>query len=206
MADTLKLEGEIRAWIESVPFSEDRRRVSAVFLSKPIILALDGGETKPVVRWMSEVESRLGDKRTVLDFGSCKGIQQMVRMTCDRLMRCGRGVEATTLGETFKKYFDVSGEGYQANVGKTTEWEFTMLGAATLLEAMEKENVFWAVSHLSKLESQCAEKGIRLDFSDCEELKEAVLAAYGRSWINGDLSMIQSLQRSFGKYFTLPKP
>jgi hypothetical protein len=200
------LEREIFEWAESVPRSEEGRTVSAVHISKPIIIALDTGEARPVARWMAEVENRLGDKRVTLDFKSCQGIQEMVRATCCRLLRVGREEEAKTLGQAFGRYFEVPKGKESEQVKGSQEKAFSAFAAANLLQAVKMENIQWAANRLAELERQLGERGVCLDFAGCKELEEAVSAAYGRSWINGDALTTRLLQRSFGMYFTLPSP
>jgi hypothetical protein len=197
-----EFEKEFKGLSERLRDFEGRGRSSAVFLSKPVIEALGEGDVRSVVSQIEKAERRMEAEGRVLDFSSCRGIQEMARLTCGRLLEMGREGDVQELRRVFEKYFEVRESGIWRKSEPDAVNPNPRSGVECLEKALRRENIQEAVRCLAELE----ESGGSVDFSGCPGVEEAALCLYGRSCIDGDLMTVRAMQRAFGKYFKMPDP
>lgn len=87
------------------------RMTSAVFLSKPIIEALDVGHIQWTIRHVAEVERQLECQGRRLDFSQCHGVVSEVRSAYRQCLENGLQTQAEALERVFEKYFSMERAG-----------------------------------------------------------------------------------------------
>ena len=83
------------------------RGISAVFLSKPIIEALDVGNISWAIRHVAFVERQLESQGQQLDFSLCQGVVSEIRSAYPRCLENGLKTQAQALERVFEKYFSM---------------------------------------------------------------------------------------------------